>query len=218
MNPMREIYVFTIKPESVFTITGICITLEHIWFSLDFRKEDVVMARNDFKELKALNEDIVDLAYKLSSRLARQAELYETSGFCKPEYQFIDDLIEQASEGNCLYQSHVADKIKSLTGQYDLKYWPSRADLLTAIAEFEEEQLEPKHSQYPEHVINGRESDIKDFVLAFDSKFDDHNGLATGFRFSNNAMADIINVILDLPIDKLATGVMVRNVRSRFKE
>jgi hypothetical protein len=203
-----------IPPENSY----VWLTLEHIWFSLDFRKEDVVKARIEFKELKALNDDIADLAFKLSSKLNRQSELYETSGFSKPEYQFIDDLIEQASEGNYLYQSHVSDKIKSLTGQYDLKYWPSRADLLTAIAEFEEEQPDPGHSQYPEHVINGRESDIKDFVLAFDSKFDDHNGLVTGFRFSNNAMADIINVVLDLPIDKLATGDAVRNVRSRFKE
>lgn len=203
-----------IPPENSY----IWLTLEHIWCSLDFRKEDIVKARNEFKELKALNNDIADLAFKLSSKLNRQSELYETSGFSKPEYQFIDDLIEQASDGNYLYQSHVSDKIKLLTGQYDLKYWPSRADLLTAIAEFEEGQPDPGHSQYPEHVINGRESDIKDFVLAFDSRFDEHNGLATGFRFSNNALADVINIVLDLPIDKLATGDAVRNVRSRFKE
>jgi len=202
-----------IPPENSY----IWLTLEHIWFSLDFRKEDVVKARSDFKELNALKDDIVDLAMKLSSKLERQSELYESSGFSKPEYQFIDDLVEQASEGNYLFQSHVSEKLKSLTYQYDLKYWPSRADLITAIAEFEEVQPSPIHSQYPDHVINGRESDIKDFVLAFDSKFDECNGLATGFRFSHNAMADIINVILDLPVNKIATGDAVRNVRSRFK-
>lgn len=203
-----------ISPENSY----IWLTLEHIWYSLDFRKEDIVKARKELKELKALKDDIADLAFKLSSKLTRQTELYETSGFAKPEYQFIDDLFEQASARNYLYQSHVSDKIKSLTGQYDLKYWPSRAELLTAIAEFEEGQTDPGHYQYPEHVISGRESDIKDFVLAFDSRFDEKNGLPTDFRFSNNAMADIINVVLDLPINKLATCDAVRNVRSRFKE
>lgn len=63
--------------------------------------------------------------------------------------------------------------------------------------------------------IQRRQSDFKDFVIAFDDKFDELNGLPTNFRFSNNAIADIINVVLDLPSDKLASGDAVRNVRSK---
>lgn len=74
----------------------------------------------------------------LAAKLERQSELYEASGFSKPEYQFVDDLIEQASDGNYLYKSHVSEKMKALTYQYDLKYWPSRAELVSAIADFEE--------------------------------------------------------------------------------
>ncbi|GEA04790.1 hypothetical protein KUL17_36870 [Alteromonas sp. KUL17] len=196
----------------------IWLTLEHIWCSIDFRKEDVMQARKDLKELKELQGDIVSLALNLASKLRRQSELYEKSGFSKADYQFIDDLLEQASQNNSLYHFHVAEKIKSLTYQYDLKYWPEISDLVTAIAEFEEEQPDPNHSQYPSNVINGRESDIKDFVLAFDSKFDEFNGLPTNFRFSNGAMADIINVVLELPVEKLATGDAVRIVRNRFKQ
>jgi len=196
----------------------IWLTLEHIWCSFDFRKEDVVNAREEFKELRALKEDIVELASKLAAKLQRQAELYETSGFSKPEYQFIDDLIEQASEGNYLYKSHVSEKLKTLTCQFDLKYWPSRSELVSAIADFEEVQPNPTHCQFPEHVINGRQSDFKDFVIAFDDKFDELNGLPTGFRFSHNALADIINVVLNLPVDRLATGDAVRIVRNRFKD
>ncbi|MCG7537558.1 hypothetical protein [Pseudoalteromonas sp. OOF1S-7] len=84
--------------------------MEHIWCSFDFCKEDVVNAREDFKELKALQEGIVELASKLASKLQRQSELYEASGFSKPEYQFIDDLIEQDIEGNYLYKWHVSEK------------------------------------------------------------------------------------------------------------
>ncbi|TMS92347.1 hypothetical protein CWB58_14775 [Pseudoalteromonas sp. S201] len=193
----------------------IWLTLEHIWGSFDFRKEDVIKAREEFKELKALKDDIVELAVKLAEKLQRQSELYETSGFSKLEYQFIDDLIEQASEGNYLYKSHVSEKLKSLTYQYDLKYWPSRSELISAVANFEGTQPNPSHCQFPDHVINGRQSDFKDFVIAFDDKFDELNGLPTNFRFSNNAIADIINVVLDLPSDKLASGDAVRNVRSK---
>ena len=193
----------------------IWLTLEHIWCSFDFRKEDVVNAREEFKELKALKEEIVELAVKLAAKLQRQSEIYETSGFSKPEYQFIDDLIEQASDGNYLYKSHVSEKLKSLIYQYDLKYWPSRSELIYAVADFEETQPNPKHCQFPDHVINGRQSDFKDFVIAFDDKFDELNGLPTNFRFSNNAIADIINVVLNLPSDKLASSDAIRNVRSK---
>lgn len=196
----------------------IWLTLEHIWGSSDFRKKEVIQARNDFKEIKEVTEEIVELGLKLSDALERQSELYETTGFSKPEYQFLRDLLADASEGNYLYKSRVSEKIESLTYQYDLKYWPSSADLIRAIAEFEESQPHPAHSQYPKDVINGRESDIKDFVIAFDSKFDEFNGLQSDFRFSNNAMADIINVILDLPVKKLATSDAVRIVRNRFKQ
>jgi hypothetical protein len=78
--------------------------------------------------------------------------------------------------------------------------------------------LEPTHSEYPEAVLKGRSSDIKDFVIAFDAAFDEQNGLPTGFRFSNNAMADIINVILDLPLEKLTTGEAIRVVRNRQRK
>lgn len=160
----------------------------------------------------------MELALTLSTKLQRQSELYEVSGFLKTNYQCIGDLIEQASEGNALFEFYVSEKLKSLTSQYDLKYWPNRADLVSAIAEFEEMQPSPKHTQYPDRVVNGRESDIKDFVLAFDGCFDELNDLKTGFRFSNSATADIINVILDLPVDKLTNGDVVRVIRNRFKE
>ncbi|MFT7158699.1 MAG: hypothetical protein ACI8Q1_003733 [Parvicella sp.] len=220
--PFQELidaFGFSDKFEGIFPQNSyIWLTLEHIWCSLDFRKEDVVKARSEYKELKALKVDIVGLASKLANKLQRQSELFDTTGFSKPEYQFLDDLMELASEDNYLYKSHVSEKFKSLTYQYDLRYWPSRSDLISAIAVFEDAQPAPSHSQYPEHVINGRESDFKDFVLSFDDHFDEPNGLRTGFRFSHNAMADIINVVLDLPVKKLATGDAVRIVRNRFKE
>jgi len=203
-----------IPPENSY----IWLTLEHMWASADFNKADVSKIRDEYKELLLLQEDIVDLASRLSCKLRRQNELFEYSGFQRQEYQCIDDMIELASEENYLYKSHVSPKLNALAGQYDLKYWPSRADVVESIACFEEAQPEPHHSELPETVIDGREPNIKDFVLAFDRKFDDMNGLLSGFRFGNNAMADIINVVLDLPVDKLATGEAVRVVRNRFKD
>ncbi|GIU32560.1 hypothetical protein L2719_10080 [Shewanella schlegeliana] len=193
----------------------IWLTLEYIWMSIDFCKNDVVQVRLDLKELNTLKEEIVELSEKLAFALRRQDEVYELSGFQKSDYQTTVDMIELASEDNHLYQSYVSDKIQSLRGQFDLKYWPTRADVAESIASFEKIQPSPSHSELPESVLKGRASDIKDFVLAFDYSFDGLNGLPSDFRFSNNALADIINVILDLSSDRLATGDAIRIVRNR---
>lgn len=189
--------------------------LEHIWGSADYAKTEVEKARAELKELSKLSEEIESLAYQLSEALYKQNELFEISGFRNPEYQTALDMLEEASEHNYLYQSCVSEKIRDLEYRYDSKYWPSRSEVVQSIAEFEERQPEPTHREYPEAVLKGRSSDIKDFVIAFDSAFDELNGLPTGFRFSNNAMADIINVILDFPAEKLATGEAIRVVRNR---
>lgn len=193
----------------------IWLTLEHIWMSIDFSKGEIVQARSELKELNELQDDIVELSKRLAVALRRQNELYESSGFLKSDYQTVIDMVGQGSESNYLYESYVSDELRSLSGQYDLKYWPTRADIVESIALFEGIQPSPKHSEIPESVLSGRASDIKDFVLAFDCKFDEPNGLPSGFRFSNNALADIINVVLGLPPSKLATGDAVRVVRHR---
>ena len=195
----------------------IWLVLEHIWMSIDFDKSDVGKLKNEYKELVTLQSEIVDTALKLASILRRQDELYETSGFLRSDSQSIGDLFEQACTDNYLHQTHVLPKLKALFGQYDLKYWPSRADLVQAIGFFEQLQPEPCHSEIPRDVIDGRSSTIKDFVLAFDKAFRNFNGLPKDFKFSNNAMADIMNVVLNLPIDQLVTGEAVRIVRNRYK-
>jgi hypothetical protein len=197
--------------------TYIWLVLEHIWMSVDFDKSDVGKLRNEYKELLAIQSEIVDTTLKLASILRRQDEMYETSGFLRPDFQSIGDLFEQACDDNYLHQTHVLPKLRALLGQYDLKYWPCRADLVEAIGAFEELQPEPCHSEIPRDVIDGRSSTIKDFVLAFDKAFKNANSLPKDFKFSNNAMADIMNVVLDLPIDQLVTGEAVRIVRNRYK-
>ncbi|MPW34879.1 hypothetical protein [Vibrio sp. B1Z05] len=192
--------------------------LEHIWFSVDYAKIEVEKAKAELKEINQLSEEIETLACRLSTALARQNELFEYSGFRKPDYQTVLDMVEEANEHNYLYQSHVSDQIRLLGTRYDLKYWPNRSDLVKSIAKFEKRQPQPAHSEYPETVLQGRASDIKDFVIAFDAAFDELNGLPTGFRFTNNAMADILNVILDLPLEKLTTGEAIRVVRNRQRK
>jgi len=194
------------------------LTLEHIWMSIDYRRTDVSDTRDDFNELKALKEQIVGLSEELAEALSRQEDLYETSGFHREEYQSSYDLIAQASEGNGLYEMYLSPELEALHQQFDLKYWPSRSDIVLGISDFERRQAKPYHTELPESVINGRASDIKDFVLTFDSRFDGSNGLPAGFKFTNRALAEIINIVLDLQPDKLVSPEAVKLVRNRYSK
>lgn len=194
----------------------IWLILELIWRSEEFAKSEIKQTREDLKELSQVNEDIVDLAMNLSMKLRRQDELFEKSGFKRPAFQTVFDLIEGAGSNNYLFESYLLDSFKELDNQYELKYWPTVADLVDEIAHFEYNQEKISHMYLPEKVVTGRASDIKDFVLSFDGRFNDRNGLPKKFKFSNNAMAEIINVVLNLPSDQLASGDAVRLVRNRY--
>ncbi|PAJ73392.1 hypothetical protein CJF42_16130 [Pseudoalteromonas sp. NBT06-2] len=192
-------------------------TLEHIWLSVDYNKEDVIKNRDDYREYVILQKEIIDLSFKLAKKLRRQTELSNYSGIEREDCQFVDDMIHQASEANYLYEHHLGPKMKSLGNKYDSKYWPSRAEVIEAIGNFERQHIEPTHTELPMTVIEGRATDIKDFVLAFDGQFDKHsNDLPEDFKFSNNAMADIINIILDFPPEKMTTPDAIRIVRNRY--
>ncbi|MEE2001413.1 hypothetical protein QWY20_08100 [Alkalimonas sp. MEB108] len=199
--------------------SAVWLILEHIWLSSDFQKAQITDSRAALKEILGLQSDIVTLARKLAEKLRRQSEIYESSGFTRADYQGIGELIDQASSDNHLYKLYIQPELSRLTGQFDLKYWPTRSDLVEAIATFEEAQPEPKHYDLPEQVIQGRASDIKDFVLAFDGKFDAiDNDLPRDFEFSHNALADIMNIVLDVPYDQMVTGDAVRNTRHKNKK
>ncbi|MFM5588276.1 hypothetical protein ACET65_15135 [Aeromonas rivipollensis] len=191
------------------------LTLEHIWMSGDFCKEEIVQARDYRKKLIAIQEKIIDHSAQLASLIREQDDIYHHSGFIRGQHQSALDMMVEAGSNNYLFTSYIADQLESLSGRYDLKYWPSRAELIDSLCIFERNQHDPEHIELPKKVLDGRASDIKDFVISFDNAFDDENDLPNNFRFSNNAMADIINVVLNLSPEYLITGDAIRIVRNR---
>jgi hypothetical protein len=197
--------------------TYIWLTLEHIWLSSQYAKEGIIEARQHLKKLNILGDEIVELSWQLASALREHAELYEKSEFIGKEFRSLIDTIQDAGSNNYHFKFEVSDELRILDGQYDERYWPSCADIVEQIGNYQSEMKELTHMSLPLNVIDGRASDIKDFVLGFDSKFTQLNGLPSEFSFSNNAMAEIINVVLDLPVEQLVSADAIRLVRNRYK-
>lgn len=107
--------------------------------------------------------------------------------------------------------------MKKLDNEYDGKYWPQLEDLITAIGNFESSRDLPTQGYLPEEVMGGRKSIIKDFVLGLDLDIYRCRQIPKSFSFSNASMASIVNVVLDLPADTLATAEAVCVIRNRSK-
>ncbi|MCY9855275.1 hypothetical protein [Vibrio mediterranei] len=133
---------------------AVWLTLEHIWMSEDFAKEEFIQARTNRRELLKLQENISELSCRLAGMLRRQSELYKLSGFRRHDYQTVIDSLVQGGEHNYLFEAYVKNELESLAYQYDLKYWPSRTDVVEAIGEFEELQPIPRHVEIPDVVLD----------------------------------------------------------------
>jgi len=214
-DELVNVFGYADKPCATIEDSYLTMMMEHIWFSADYKRSDIEDIRANYSELNALKEKITTLSSGLASALRQQAELYETSGFQREDYQSLIDTIHLAGADNGLYNLYLAKSLKKLTLQFDLKYWPDRAEVVEAIGAFEQQQNAPTHHEIPDSVLHGRASDYKGFIVAFDEKLGRHYGALSTFRFSHQALADIMNVVLDLPEDQVVEADTIKVTRNR---
>lgn len=192
--------------------------LEHIWLSTSFSKELVTDYKEQRKRLDALSKEVSDLSRKLSKKLEELDEPSNFNQLSRYEYQSGISAFMDAGQKVSYFGIHLEKKLRGLKYQFDGKYWPTRSQIVSAIADFEIEQPKPTHRLIPSDVLDGRSAVIKDYVLPFDSGFSSYdNDLPPCFRFSNNAMADLANFVLDVDPDNPITPEAIRNVRHRYQ-
>lgn len=190
------------------------LTFEIIWSS---GKESFKHKRIVKKELANLHESISMLAKELSDALYQQHELMETEGFSPDEYLDLVGTISLAGQNNGRYTGFIQEKLNQLNWEFDGKYWPKLWEIVSAIRSFQLSQSAPVQEYIPDEVMSGRESIIKDFVLTFDSRLRNCHQISNSFVFSNESLATIVNVVLDLT-DSIATSEAVRVIRNRKKQ
>ena len=197
--------------------TALRLVLEAIWASGKlFDQETIARKRQIQKELARLHNDITEQAYRLSELMKRQTELLETEDFSPGVFLDCVGLISRAGKNNGRFTGWLQSELESLDYRYDGKYWPSPAQMVSAIGEFEASQPLPIQGYLPGEVLAGRASHIKDFVLGFDAELKQSHQIPRTFSFSNSAVATIANVVMDLPVESLATTDAVRVVRNRL--
>lgn len=181
--------------------------------------------REDKKELASLNSQIAACAEKLAKLLRQRYELCEGSGFSAYDDCHVLDWIGHASAHNYLYQSHLQDKLRTLAGQYDLKYWPRTFEVLEAVAHFAESAEVQTTDGWTEELISSQKSSNADYMRVLLKAIDDRKReysypypLPVDFKLTDRNIANIINCTLDLDDEEIVTTEYVKRARQHMRE
>lgn len=185
--------------------------------------EKIKEAREDREELTELNVRIAKASELLSELLARRTEVKEMYSFSCDTYYHIMDVVEDASEGNGLFRSHVKKKLASLTFQYDLKYWPSITKVVAQIGVNAANAVTVADDSPASAATEARRPGLSDFLKAFEAELDMNRVTNIGFipdhfSLSDSSMASLVNCGLGLGIDDLIDASFVKRYRQRERD
>lgn len=180
-------------------------------------------ARKAYRRQVGLISDISNLATELAARLRERAELDESSGFRTGGAYHIVDLIERASESNGHFRLHLRDPLSALSREFDLKYWPTIADVVEATAEDAVEVDIVASDAITEAGTRSPRPSKADSFRALQGALEEHRRssqalIGAEFRLSDESWATILNVILDLHPDEQVDGAYVKRLRQRDRD
>ena len=180
-------------------------------------------ARKGHRRQVELRTEISELASKLAARLDERSELSEVSGFRTSGAYHIVDLIERASQANGSFRVNLRDPLQGLRREYDLKYWPSVADVVDAIADDALNVEISASDAITEAGTRSSRSSKADSFRALQSALEEYRGsihslIGADFRLSDESWATILNVMLDLGADEQVDGPYIKRLRQRDRD
>jgi hypothetical protein len=180
-------------------------------------------ARKGKARLIAVNREIVEAATALAVLLNERTELKNHSGFsCDTLYHPVD-AIHAAAEKNYSYEHWVKEKLEAITGQFDLKYWPSLGELVQAIADDAAQAAPLPHDSLTEAGTEGARAALADSFGAFfaaleESSTRNYGFLPGAFELTDRSVAILMSCALGLGPDKVVDSAYVKRLRQRVRE
>lgn len=185
-------------------------------------KERLEGYRAGRKELEELNQKIARQAQDLADMLDRRNELHNHSAFSGETYCHVVDVIDEASKYNGHYRSFMKERLNALGTQFDLKYWPSLSGFIQVIGEDAARAKITASDPLTEAATRSSRPSKADFLRALLAALDEnrgdwHGAIPRTFELSNAVLADLLNVLLELPRDDLVGEDYVKTQRHRYK-
>lgn len=202
-------------PPALKVFLGLLLSTAAFW-----SPEKITKARSERDELAHINQQIARKATELAELLERRSDLHNTSGFSSSTHYHVCDVIEAACKNNYLFQSYIKERLDALTGQFDLKYWPSLSQFLQVISSDAEhasmEAADPLTAAATAAVRPSRADFFKALFAAIEENSAENYGqLPRGFKLTDNTLASLANCVLEFGPDDLADGAYVKRLRQR---
>lgn len=199
-----------------FMSTALCIAA--FW-----NPEKIKELRAAEREVEALNQRISELALSLAELLRTREELAERSSFNAYEDCHVLDWIFRASEDNYLFESYVHDPLRTLRGQFGLKYWPRPACVANAIAQYALEAVVDPYDQVTKEAIKSPKASPVDYFRALFAAIDEAiedppHDLPSGFRLTDESLANLANCSRGLEHDQLVDAEYLKRLRQRLRD
>ncbi|NCA72584.1 MAG: hypothetical protein EOM91_21495 [Sphingobacteriia bacterium] len=175
--------------------------------------------RDQIERAARLNREIEAKARELAQLLRTRAAA--CPDVRKPDDHHPLDLIERAAESSAdVYKAHsfrswVRDPLAALRYDFDLKYWPTTAELLDALAG-EQTRTDPEpYDSAMCAAVGTRSHSSGDFVRAVIADLAEDPGLSEGFTLSAASIARVANAALSLDPPLSAEAAAKHASRSR---
>jgi len=180
-------------------------------------------AREDRDKLTELNVRIAKVSELLSELLSQRTQVKEVSSFSSDTYYHVMDVVEEASEDNGLFRSHVKGKLEKLTYQYDLKYWPSISKVVAQIGINAANAVTVADDSAASAATEARRPGLADFLKAFEAELDRNRVENIGFIpddffLTDSSMASLVNCGLGLGVEELIEASFVKRYRQRERD
>ncbi len=146
--------------------------------ALDYTPEKIERSRYAKDRIAELNLEIASRAGELAKLLRTRNALRAHGDFTLPNDHTPLDLMQRAAELSehdhtaYLYDRHIAPTLEDLDRRFDLKYWPTTADFLDALAEAQHLDEPEAQDSLTAAALQVREASARDFMRAVDEALD----------------------------------------------
>lgn len=205
-------------PHGIGTFLRTLLTTTAFW-----HPDRIEQARTDRARLSRVNQLIAERSSELADLLEERHYLHDNCGFSAATHYHVLKIVEEAGAGRYLFKRWVQNPLKSLRGQFDLKYWPRPSEFMRALGK-DAERAKPEASDpITAAATEGPRHSRADYFKALYEAIDDNSGdclgsLPSGFRLTDATIASFANCALDLGPDELVDGAYVKRLRQRGRD
>jgi len=183
----------------------------------------IAQYRSDRNSLTALNRMIAERAHELADLLVQRDSLHNHSGFSSGTHYDIVEVIDQACAGNGRYTSYVKEPLAQLGARFDMKYWPMLNEVVRVLAVDADNAKITASDLLTESATQSKRPSTADFTRALHAAIDENRGTWSGaipedLTLSDQSMANLINILIELPVEKMVDPAHVKNSRSKHKK